>query len=69
VTQHQNIQLNITLSVTMTKNTNSSKQAPTLQYAFTLKVDLAPPHEYGITNVGNKQYIPITGGTVTGPKL
>lgn len=53
----------------MTKDTNSSKQAPTLQYAFTLKVDLAPPHEYSITNAGNKRYIPITGGTVTGPKL
>jgi hypothetical protein len=53
----------------MTKYTSSSRQAPTLQYAFTLKVDLAPPHEYGITNAGNKRYIPITGGTVTGPKL
>jgi hypothetical protein len=69
VTQQQKIQLNITLPVTMAKNTNSSKQALTLQYAFTLKVDLSPPHEYGITNAGNKRYIPITGGTVTGPKL
>lgn len=53
----------------MTKHTTSIKQPPTLQHAFTLTVDLAPPHDYGITNNGNNRYIPITGGIVDGPKL
>ena len=64
-----NDKLNVIHDVTMTKSTNSMKQPPTLQYAFTLSVDLAPPHDYGITNDGNKRYIPITGGRVDGPKL
>jgi len=57
------------LTAAITKSTNSIRKAPALRYAFTIKVDLAPPHDYDITNDGNKRYIPITGGTVDGPKL
>ncbi|PYI14941.1 hypothetical protein BO86DRAFT_436283 [Aspergillus japonicus CBS 114.51] len=42
---------------------------PALEYAFTLHVDLAPALDYGSSAVGHRRFIPITGGTVTGPKL
>ncbi|KAJ5931084.1 hypothetical protein N7466_006577 [Penicillium verhagenii] len=43
--------------------------APTLQLAFTLHVDLSPSLEFGDTHCGSRRFIPITGGTVEGPKL
>lgn len=42
---------------------------PSLEYAFTLDVDLSPPQEFGITNAGQRRFVPITGGTFSGPKL
>lgn len=44
-------------------------QPPQLSLAFTLSVALAPPIDFGNTAKGHLRYIPITGGTVTGPKL
>lgn len=43
--------------------------APTLEFAFTLHVDLSPALEFGDTPCGSRRFIPITGGTVKGPKL
>ena len=43
--------------------------APTLEFAFTLEVDLSPALELGDTPAGHRRFIPITGGTVEGPKL
>lgn len=41
--------------------------APTLEYAFTATVTLAPPVEQGEVASGRKRFIAITGGTVDGP--
>jgi Protein of unknown function (DUF3237) len=43
--------------------------APTLEYAFTATVTLAPPVEQGSVDGGRKRFIAITGGTVEGPML
>lgn len=42
---------------------------PVLEYAFTLHVDLAPPQSFGTTHAGQRRFIPITGGTFSGPRL
>lgn len=41
--------------------------APSLEYAFTAKVTLAPPVEQGEVAGGRKRFIAITGGSVDGP--
>lgn len=43
--------------------------APTLEFAFTLKVDLSPAQDFGNTSYGYRRFIPITGGSADGPKL
>jgi hypothetical protein len=42
---------------------------PVLEFAFEERVTIAPPTVLGDTALGHRQFIPITGGTVTGPKL
>jgi len=42
---------------------------PRVEFAFEARVTLAPPTVLGDTGVGHRQYIPITGGTVVGPKF
>jgi Protein of unknown function (DUF3237) len=42
---------------------------PTVEFAFEARVTLAPAVVVGETGLGRRQYIPITGGTVTGPKF
>lgn len=42
---------------------------PQLEYSFTLHVDLDHPLDIGSTVSGDKRFIPITGGSVSGPKL
>lgn len=42
---------------------------PGLEYAFTIHVDLAPPQDFGITPAGKRRFIPISSGTLSGPKL
>ncbi|KAF2801515.1 uncharacterized protein BDZ99DRAFT_492506 [Mytilinidion resinicola] len=39
---------------------------PKLDYAFTLHVDLAPPHDFGKTAGGEKRFVPITRGILPG---
>jgi hypothetical protein len=42
---------------------------PRVEFAFEERVTLAPAVVLGDTALGWRQYIPITGGTVAGPKL
>ena len=42
---------------------------PTLEFAFTATVQVAPPVEQGTVDGGRRRFIAITGGTVAGPLL
>jgi hypothetical protein len=42
---------------------------PKVEFAFEARVTLSPAVVLGETGVGHRQYIPITGGTVAGPKF
>jgi hypothetical protein len=42
---------------------------PTLEYAFTARVSVAPPVETGKVEGAQRRFIAITGGTVSGPLL
>jgi hypothetical protein len=42
---------------------------PTVEFVFEEHVTLAPATVLGETALGHRQYIPITGGTIAGPKL
>ncbi|MEQ1639718.1 MAG: DUF3237 domain-containing protein [Novosphingobium sp.] len=42
---------------------------PTLEYAFTATVAVAPAVELGTVDGGRKRFIAITGGTINGPLL
>lgn len=44
-------------------------QFPKVEFVFEERVTLAPPTVLGETALGHRQYIPITGGTIAGPKL
>lgn len=46
-----------------------SAPPPSLTYAFTVTATLAPPVEQGEVDTGRKRFIPITGGTVSGPAI
>lgn len=49
--------------------TTPAAPAPSLEYAFTATVNVAPPIEQGVEDGGRKRFIAITGGAVTGPML
>lgn len=42
---------------------------PVVEFAFEARVTLSPAVVVGETALGRRQYIPITGGTVAGPKF
>lgn len=42
---------------------------PRVEFAFEFRVTLAPAVVLGETVMGRRQYIPITGGTIAGPKF
>jgi hypothetical protein len=42
---------------------------PRVEFAFEARVTLSPATVLGETGVGHRQFIPITGGTVVGPKF
>jgi hypothetical protein len=47
----------------------SSGSTPRVQFAFEERVTLSPTVEFGESAFGQRRYIPITGGSVAGPKL
>jgi hypothetical protein len=47
--------------------TPAPEAMPRVEFAFEARVTLAPATVLGETAMGHRQYIPITGGTVTGP--
>lgn len=47
----------------------TAEQFPTVEFVFEERVTLAPATVLGETALGHRQYIPITGGTIAGPKL
>lgn len=46
-----------------------SAAAPTFEYAFSARVELLPPIEQGTIDGRRIRFIPISGGSVAGPKL
>ena len=42
---------------------------PRIEFAFEERVTIGAPVVLGTTALGHRQYIPITGGTVAGPRL
>lgn len=46
-----------------------SAPAPALTYVFSARIDVAAPMEQGAIDGGQKRFIPITGGKITGPRL
>ncbi len=46
-----------------------SAPAPSMEYAFSVKADVAPPVEQGEIDGKRKRFIAVTGGTVYGPML
>jgi hypothetical protein len=49
--------------------TPPANAVPTIEFAFEERVTIDQAVEVGETAFGHRQYIPITGGTVVGPKL
>jgi hypothetical protein len=47
----------------------NADQFPKVEFVFEEHVTLAPATVLGETALGHRQYIPITGGTIAGPKL
>ncbi len=47
----------------------SALPAPGLSHVCDITVDLSPPMEMGAGRAGRRRIIPITGGTVTGPRV
>jgi len=43
--------------------------APTLEFVFEAMILLAPPVELGTVDGARRRFVPITGGTVSGPRL
>lgn len=46
-----------------------AEQFPQVEFVFEERVTLAPATVLGETALGHRQYIPITGGNIAGPKL
>jgi len=49
--------------------TPPAEALPRVEFVFEARVTLSPATVVGETGVGHRQYIPITGGTVSGPKF
>ncbi len=47
----------------------TAEQFPQVEFVFEEHVTLSPATVLGETALGHRQYIPITGGTIAGPKL
>lgn len=53
----------------MAAPSQAAAPAPTLTYAFSMRIEVAPPVEQGEIDGARQRFIPITGGTISGPKL
>src|SRR5262245_46817184 len=49
--------------------TPPAEAMPRIEFAFEARITLAPATVLGDTGLGHRQYIPITGGTIVGPKF
>lgn len=47
----------------------AAEAMPRVEFAFEARITLAPAIVLGETGLGHRQYIPITGGTIVGPKF
>jgi hypothetical protein len=56
-------------AVTAAASAQPAAPAPSLSFAFSIRVEVAPPVEQGEIDGARQRFIPITGGTVSGPKL
>jgi Protein of unknown function (DUF3237) len=59
------------LAAAMTTAASPAPDAPTptLTFAFSIRVEVDPPVEQGEIDGARQRFIPITGGTVSGPRL
>lgn len=56
-------------SVLIAQPAASEAPPPKLDYAFSMRIELAPPQEQGTVDGVRKRFIAITGGTISGPRL
>lgn len=49
--------------------TGPSAPPPGLVFAFSARVEIAPPVDRGVVDGGRSRFIAITGGRITGPRL
>lgn len=57
------------LALMATAPSQGAASAPMLTYAFSMRIELLAPIEQGEIDGARQRFIPITGGTITGPKL
>lgn len=57
------------VSLMTTPPAQGAAPAPTLSLAFSMRIEVAPPVEQGEVDGARERFIPITGGTITGPRL
>lgn len=67
------LSLGMTLALATAQGSHAAERpaapAPTLTFAFSVKATLDPVVEQGEVDNGRRRFIPITGGTVSGPAL
>jgi hypothetical protein len=56
-------------AMTTAASAQPAAPAPGLSFAFSIRVEVAPPVEQGEIDGARQRFIPITGGTVSGPRL
>jgi hypothetical protein len=56
-------------AMTAAASAQPAAPAPGLSFAFSIRVEVAPPVEQGEIDGARQRFIPITGGTVSGPRL
>jgi hypothetical protein len=61
--------ISTSISLLAVAETPAPAPAPVIEFAFEERVTIDPAVVLGETALGHRQFIPITGGTVAGPKL
>ena len=57
------------MTLSTTAQSEPAAPQPHLAYAFSMRIELAPPVEQGTVDGARKRFIAITGGTISGPRL